>query len=56
MKTPGIGQRKKKFKALLGWGKKKQTNGRKSNKSKIGKDGKLPRNIRTRRSKRNKRI
>ncbi len=56
MKTPGIGQRKKKFKALLGWGKKKQANGRKSNKQKIGKKRKLPRNIRPRRAKRNKRI
>ena len=73
MKTPGIGQRKKKFKQLLGWGKQKTTenpkkkfkqligwgktrNAGKSNKRKITRDSKIPRNIRHRRAKRNKRV
>ena len=51
MKSPGIGTRKRRFKKLIGWGK-KQANGRKSNKPPVKKRTKLPRKLRRRRTKR----
>ena len=51
MKTPGIGNRKKRFKKLLGWGKKK-VNERKRNKPVAKKRTKLSRKLRRKRIKR----
>ena len=56
MKEPGIGTRRKRFKKLIGRGKKNKVHGRIGNKSKTKKRKKLSGNVRTRRTRRNKDI
>ena len=54
MKEPGIGTRRKRFKKLIGRGKKNKVHGRIGNKSKTKKRKKLSGNVRTGRTRRNK--
>ena len=49
MKTPGVGNKKRQFKKLLGWGKK---NERTKTQQNVGKRSKLSRKLRRRRTKR----
>ena len=54
MRRPGIGTRRKRFKKLIGLGKKKKEHGRMGNKSTSKKRKKISGDVRPRRTKRNK--
>ena len=53
MKIPGIGNRKKRFQLLIGWGKEKRHE-RTRDKLKVKKKYRLPRNVRHKRTRRDK--